>query len=135
MKTRVLFLCMALAAMMLGLASCEPIGNDRSPLIGQWMVEGDSSRTIEFDAEKATIITYDPSGEVYGKTYFEYIAKRKVLFFAMYTPNLELHVLECSYRFDGDNSVIINSLNVILYYGSSQEPPQGYESDVTLIRK
>lgn len=126
---------MALAAMTLGFASCEPIDNDHSPLIGQWGVEGDNTRTIEFDNENATITTYDPSGEVYGKTYYEYIINRKQLYFAVYTPDLQLQVLECDYRFDGDRAVIISNLNVLLYYGSSTEPPHGYDADVTLVRR
>ena len=52
MKTKVLFICMAVCAMVMGLVSCEPVNNDNSPLVGQWIVEGDDLRTIEFDEEK-----------------------------------------------------------------------------------
>ena len=135
MKTKVLFICMAVCAMVMGLVSCEPVNNDNSPLVGQWIVEGDDSRTIEFDEEKAMVISYEPSGEIFSMAYYEYIIDRKKVYFAVYTPDLELRVLECDYRFDGDNSVIISKLNVLLYFDSSVEPSRGYDAEVTLIKK
>ena len=135
MKTKVLVICMAMCAMMMGLAGCEPINNDNSPILGHWLVEGDDSRAIEFDEKNATVITYEPSGEVFRTTYFEYIIDRKKIYFAMYTADLQLQVLECDYRFNEDMSVAISNLNYVLYYGSSVEPPQGYGAEVTLVRK
>ena len=135
MKTRVLFMCMAICAMMMGLVSCEPINNEHSPLVGHWIVEGNSTRTIEFDHEKATVITYDNEGEVYGRTFFEYIIDRKKVYFAVYTADLQLYVHECDYRLDGDNYVIITGLNPILYYGSAIDSSYNPNAEVTLKRK
>lgn len=135
MKTKVLFMCMAICAMMTGLVSCEPINNEHSPLVGHWTVEGNSTRTIEFDHEKATVITYDNEGEVYGRTFFEYIIDRKKVYFAVYTADLQLYVHECDYRFDGDTYVIITGLNPILYYGSSIDSSYNPNAEVTLKRK
>ena len=71
MKTKVFFICMAMCAMIMGLVSCEPVNNDNSPLVGQWIVEGDDLRTIEFDEEKAMVISYEPSGEIFSMAYYE----------------------------------------------------------------
>ena len=135
MKTKALFMCMVICAMMTGLVSCEPNNNEHSPLVGHWTVEGNSTRTIEFDHEKATVITYDNEGEVYGHTFFEYIIDRKQVYFAVYTADLQLYVHECDYCFDGDTYVIITGLNPILYYGSSIDSSYNPNAEVTLKRK
>jgi hypothetical protein len=135
MKTKVLFMCMAICAMMTGLVSCEPINNENNPLLGVWAIEGNDTRTIEFDQENATVVYYEPSGEVFGTSQYEYIIQRKKLYFALYTEDLQLYVHECDYRTDGDNSVIVSKLNPILYYGTALN--QGYDpyADVVLIKK
>ncbi len=130
-----LLFSLAVFAMALGLTSCEPINNEHSPLVGHWTIEGIDNRTIEFDHEKATVITYDNEGEVFGRTFFEYIIDRKKVYFAVYTADLQLYVHECDYRFDGDNYVIIMGLNPILYYGSSIDSSYNPNAEVTLKRK
>ena len=130
-----LLFSLAVFAMALGLTSCEPINNEHSPLVGHWTIEGIDNRTIEFDHEKATVITYDNEGEVFGRTFFEYIIDRKKIYFAVYTADLQLYVHECDYRFDGDNYVIIMGLNPILYYGSSIDSSYNPNAEVTLKRK
>ena len=130
-----LLFSLAVFAMALGLTSCEPINNEHSPLVGHWTIEGIDNRTIEFDHEKATVITYDNEGEVFGRTFFEYIIDRKKVYFAVYTADLQLYVHECDYRFDGDNYVIITGLNPILYYGSSIDSSYNPNAEVTLKRK
>lgn len=130
-----LLFSLALFAMALGLTSCEPINNEHSPLVGHWTIEGIDNRTIEFDHEKATVITYDNEGEVYGRTFFEYIIDRKKVYFAVYTADLQLYVHECDYRFDGDTYVMITGLNPILYYGSSIDSSYNPNAEVTLKRK
>ena len=135
MKAKVFFICMVICAMMIGLASCEPIDNEHSPLVGHWTIEGNTTRTIEFDHENATVTTYDNKGEVYGYTIFEYIINRKKVYFGFYTPDLQWYVHECDYRFDGDNYVIITGLNPILYYGSATDSSYNPNAEVTLKRK
>ena len=131
---KILF-CLAVCAMALGFASCEPIDNEHSPLVGHWTIEGNTTRTIEFDHENATVTTYDNKGEVYGYTIFEYIINRKKVYFGFYTADLQWYVHECDYRFDGDNYVIITGLNPILYYGSATESSYNPNAEVTLKRK
>lgn len=131
---KILF-CLAVCAMALGFASCEPIDNEHSPLVGHWTIEGNTTRTIEFDHENATVTTYDNKGEVYGYTIFEYIIKRKKVYFGFYTADLQWYVHECDYRFDGDNYVIITGLNPILYYGSATDSSYNPNAEVTLKRK
>ena len=133
---KILF-CLAVCAMALGFASCEPIDNEHSPLVGHWTIEGNTTRTIEFDHENATVTTYDNKGEVYGYTIFEYIIKRKKVYFGFYTEDLQWYVHECDYRFDGDNYVIITGLNPILYYdyGSATDSSYNPNAEVTLKRK
>ena len=135
MKAKVFFICMVICAMMIGLASCEPIDNEHSPLVGHWTIEGNTTRTIEFDHENATVTTYDNKGEVYGYTIFEYIINRKKVYFGFYTADLQWYVHECDYRFDGDNYVIITGLNPILYYGSATDSSYNPNAEVTLKRK
>ena len=135
MKTKVLFMCMAICAMMTGLVSCEPITNENSPLLGIWAIEGNDTRTIEFDQENATVVFYEPSGEVYGKSIYEYIIQRKKLYFALYTSDLQLYVHECEYRTDGENSIIVTGLNPILYYGTAIDKDYDPNADVVLIKK
>ena len=135
MKAKVFFICMVICAMMIGFASCEPIDNEHSPLVGHWTIEGNTTRTIEFDHENATVTTYDNKGEVYGYTIFEYIINRKKVYFGFYTPDLQWYVHECDYRFDGDNYVIITGLNPILYYGSATDSSYNPNAEVTLKRK
>ena len=135
MKAKVLFICMAICAMIIGLASCEPIDNEHSPLVGHWTIEGNTTRTIEFDHENATVTTYDNNGEVYGYTIFEYIINRKKVYFGFYTADLQWYVHECDYCFDGDNYVIITGLNPILYYGSATDSSYNPNAEVTLKRK
>jgi hypothetical protein len=131
---KILF-CLAVCAMALGFASCEPIDNEHSPLVGHWTIEGNTTRTIEFDHENATVTTYDNKGEVYGYTIFEYIINRKKVYFGFYTADLQWYVHECDYRFDGDNYVIITGLNPILYYGSATDSSYNPNAEVTLKRK
>ena len=109
---------LAICAMMMGLVSCEPIGNDNSPFIGHWTIQGIENFTIDFDQDKAIVKTYDEAGEAYRTNYFEYIISRKKLYFAVYNANMELYAHECEYRFDGDDSVIIKGLKPIIYYGT-----------------
>lgn len=134
MKAKALLMCMVVCTMMMGLVSCEIINNENSPIVGLWAVEGDKNRTVEFDHDKATIICYNEDGEVFSKNYFEYVIQRDVIYFGVYAPDLQLYAYECMYELEG-NKLIINGLNVLLYYGSSAEPPMGYESDVVLVRK
>ena len=126
---------LAVIAMTLGFASCEPITNESNPLLGLWAIEGNNTRTIEFDQDNAIITIYDLSGEVYRTNYYEYIIQRKKVFFALYTADLQLYVHECDYRTDGDNSVIITGLNPILYYGTSTDSSYDPTADVVLIKK
>ena len=135
MHMKKILFCLAVCAMVLGFASCEPISNTNNPLIGQWAIEGNDTRTIEFDEENATVVYYEPSGEVFGTSQYEYIIQRKKLYFALYTEDLQLYIHECDYRTDGDNSVIVSKLNPILYYGTALN--QGYDpyADVVLIKK
>lgn len=128
-------MCMAICAMMTGLVSCEPINNENNPLLGIWAIEGNATRTIEFDQENATIVFYEPSGEVYGKSIYEYIIQRKKLYFALYTSDLQLYVHECEYRTDGENSIIVTGLNPILYYGTAIDKDYDPNADVVLIKK
>lgn len=131
---KILF-CLAVCAMALGFASCEPIDNEHSPLVGHWTIEGNTTRTIEFDHENATVTTYDNKGEVYGYTIFEYIINRKKVYFGFYTADLQWYVHECDYRFDGDNYVIITGLNTILYYETPTDSSYNPNAEVTLKRK
>ncbi len=126
---------LAVLAMTLGFVSCEPITNESNPLLGLWAIEGNDTRTIEFDQENAIVTIYDPTGEVYRTNYYEYIIQRKKVFFALYTADLQLYVHECDYRTDGDNSVIITGLNPILYYGTSTDSSYNPTADVVLIKK
>lgn len=135
MHMKKILFCLAVCAMALGFASCEPIDNEHSPLVGHWTIEGNTTRTIEFDHENATVTTYDNKGEVYGYTIFEYIINRKKVYFGFYTADLQWYVHECDYRFDGDNYVIITGLNPILYYGSATESSYNPNAEVTLKRK
>lgn len=135
MKTKVLFMCMAICAMMTGLVSCEPINNENNPLLGVWAIEGNDTRTIEFDQENATVVFYEPSGEVYGQSIYEYIIQRKKLYFALYTADLQLYVHECDYRTDGENSVIVTGLNPILYYGTAVDKDYDPYAEIVLIKK
>jgi hypothetical protein len=121
--------------MTLGFVSCEPITNESNPLLGLWAIEGNDTRTIEFDQENAMVTIYDQTGEVYRTNYYEYIIQRKKVFFALYTADLQLYVHECDYRTDGDNSVIITGLNPILYYGTSTDSSYNPTADVVLIKK
>mgnify|MGYP003298191360 CR=1 FL=1 len=122
---------LAVLAMTLGFVSCEPITNESNPLLGLWAIEGNDTRTIEFDQENAIVTIYDPTGEVYRTNYYQ----RKKVFFALYTADLQLYVHECDYRTDGDNSVIITGLNPILYYGTSTDSSYNPTADVVLIKK
>jgi hypothetical protein len=126
---------LAVLAMTLGFVSCEPITNESNPLLGLWAIEGNDTRTIEFDQENAMVTIYDQTGEVYRTNYYEYIIQRKKVFFALYTADLQLYVHECDYRTDGDNSVIITGLNPILYYGTSTDSSYNPTADVVLIKK
>lgn len=126
---------LAVIAMTLGFASCEPITNESNPLLGLWAIEGNNTRTIEFDQDNAIVTIYDSTGEVYRTNYYEYIIQRKKVFFALYTADLQLYVHECDYRTDGDNSVIITGLNPILYYGTSTDSSYDPTADVVLIKK
>ena len=135
MHMKKILFCLAVCAMALGFASCEPIDNEHSPLVGHWTIEGNTTRTIEFDHENATVTTYDNKGEVYGYTIFEYIINRKKVYFGFYTADLQWYVHECDYRFDGDNYVIITGLNPILYYGSATDSSYNPNAEVTLKRK
>ena len=126
---------LAVIAMTLGFASCEPITNESNPLLGLWAIEGNNTRTIEFDQDNAIVTIYDSTGEVYRTNYYEYIIQRKKVFFALYTADLQLYVHECDYRTDGDNSVIITGLNPILYYGTSTDSSYNPTADVVLIKK
>lgn len=126
---------LAVLAMTIGFVSCEPITNESNPLLGLWAIEGNDTRTIEFDQENAIVTIYDPTGEVYRTNYYEYIIQRKKVFFALYTADLQLYVHECDYRTDGDNSVIITGLNPILYYGTSTDSSYNPTADVVLIKK
>lgn len=135
MKTKVFFICMAMCAMIMGLASCNPINSPDSPLVGQWAVEGDASRGVEFDSENAFIIRYDTSGEVFSKISFPYNAKGKRIAFGLYTADFQILSHECTLRFKGDNKLIINNFVGVLYYGASEQPPFKVGEDITLIRK
>ena len=135
MYMKKLLFSLAVFAMMMGWAGCEPFNNDNSPIIGKWAVEGLENRIIEFDDKKATVTSYESSGEVFAQTYFEYLIDRKRVYFAVYTADLELYVHECAYRFDGDNSVIITGLNPILYYGTVVDSSYNPTADVVLIKK
>ena len=135
MKTKVFFICMAMCAMMMGLAGCNPINSPDSPLIGQWAVEEDASRGVEFDDENAFIIRYDPSGEVFSKISFPYNAKGKRIAFGLYTADFQILSHECTLRFEGDNKLIINNFVGVLYYGASEQPPFKVGEDITLVRK
>lgn len=127
--------CLAICSMMIGLVGCEPINNESNPLLGHWAIEGNDTRTIEFDQEYAIITIYDQSGEVYRTNYYEYIIDRKKVYFALYTPDLELYVHECEYRTDGEYAVIVTGLNPILYYGTNIDSSYNPYADVVLIKK
>ena len=135
MHMKKILFSLAICAIALGLASCEPITNENSPLLGIWAIEGNDTRTIEFDQENATVVFYEPSGEVYGKSIYEYIIQRKKLYFALYTSDLQLYVHECEYRTDGENSIIVTGLNPILYYGTAIDKDYDPNADVVLIKK
>ena len=135
MKTKVLFMCMAICAMMMGLVSCDPINSPDSPLIGEWAVDGDTSRSVEFDSDNVTIIRYDPSGEVFSKISFPYNAKGKRIAFGLYTADFQIVSHECTFRFEGDSKLIINDFVGVLYYGASEEPPFKFGEDIILSKK
>lgn len=126
---------LAVCAMTLGFASCEPITNESNPLLGHWAIKGNDTRTIEFDQDNAIVTIYDLSGEVYRTNYYEYIIDRKRIYFALYTADLELYVHECEYRTEGENAVIVTGLNPILYYGTSIDSSYNPYADVVLIKK
>ena len=133
MKQKVFLIGIAICTIAMAFVSCEPINNEHSPIVGLWAVEGDKNRTVEFDHDKATIVCYDEKGEVFSKNYFEYVIQRHAIYFGVYSPDLQLYAYECEYQLEG-NKLIINGLNVLLYYASTIEPPAGFDADVVLIK-
>ena len=128
--------------MVLGLTSCEPRVYEPSGLplpsefIGNWLVEDNIFREVEFLENKAIVDM--KNGSVYAKLEFFSTAKGDTLEFgffenAMSIPPKGPYI--CTYYFENNNKLVIKGFNQVLYHGDLTQIIRDMEAEIILTRK
>jgi hypothetical protein len=126
--------------MVLGLTSCEPRVYEPSGLpsefIGNWLVEDNIFREVEFLENKAIVDM--KNGSVHAKLEFFSTAKGDTLEFgffenAMSIPPKGPYI--CTYYFENNNKLVIKGFNQVLYHGDLTLIVRDMEAEIILTRK
>lgn len=124
--------------MILGLTSCEPrvyepSGGLPSEFIGNWLVEDNLFREVEFLENKAIV-----SDLWYGQDIFFSTAKGDTLEFGFFENTMSIPPKGpyiCTYYFENNNKLVIKGFNQVLYHGDLTQIIRDMEAEIILTRK
>lgn len=134
--------------MILGLTSCEPrvyepSGGLPSEFIGNWLVEDNLFREVEFLENKAIVsfLSYGQgmkNGSVYAKLEFFSTAKGDTLEFGFFENTMSIPPKGpyiCTYYFQNNNKLVIKGFNQVLFHGDLTMMERDMEAEIILTRK
>ena len=135
--------------MVLGLTSCEPRVYEPSGLplpsefIGNWLVEDNIFREVEFLENKAIVsfLKYGQdmkNGSVYAKQEFFSTAKGDTLEFGFFENAVSIPPKGpyiCTYYFQNNNKLVIKGFNQVLFHGALTQIVRDMEAEIILTRK